>query len=479
MVSQSVIPWTRFLTRSVKRGGTASLVTLVTLSLGGCVLAPKQAADQRARLKAAGAAYRAPAEQRDLPELPQGPSWEDVLHRAFLANGDLEVAYFEWAAAVHRIQQAGSYPNTPVSIGFSYMFSDDRMKSFDRTTITAGPDPMDSLAFPSKVYQAAKVALDDARAAGQRFVAAKFKLQRDVLNAWYDYALLAERVRIAERNLALLRLITDTAVGRVGAGAPQQELLRADIEQRRAEDDLLDMQAKLPQMRAMLNAMIARPPDAVLDPPVQPPPARSLPVDDSRLLALASENNPDLAALAERVRGRQDAVELARLQYIPDINPTLGFTGTASQLAGLALSIPTFLPKVRAMVDEARANLRAVQAMQRQTRFDRSAQVVAALYAVRNSERQARLFEQGVIPASERIVDDVRQDYTGGTGSFIDLIDAQRTLLDVRLTAAEARAAREKSLADLEALLGVDVETLGTATAATMPSADAQDKVTP
>jgi hypothetical protein len=83
---------------------------------------------------------------------------------------------------------------------------------------------------------------------------------------------------------------------------------------------------------------------------------------------------------------------------------------------------------------------------------------VAALYAVRNGERQAELFERRIVPAAGRVVDNARQAYAAGTGTFIDLIDAQRTLLEVRLTAAEARAAREKTLADLEALLGVDVE---------------------
>jgi outer membrane protein TolC len=477
------IPFTRLLRRIASRVAAISSVILLTVSPSGCVLAPKSAADERARLQAAGQAYRAPAEQRDLPDLPSDPAWQDALHRAFLANGDLESSYFEWAAAVHRVQQAGSYPNTPVSLGFSYMFSGGRMKSFDRTTISAGPDPMESLAFPSKVYQGAKVALDDARAAGQRFVAAKFDLQRRVLNAWYDYALMAERVRIAKRNLALLGLIRDITAARVGAGAPQQELLRADIEHRRAEDELLGLHSRLPPMRAMLNAMMARPANAALEPPRELPAARPLPADDSRLLALASENNPDLVALAERVRGRQDAIELARLQYIPDINPTLGLTGTASQLVGIAISIPTFLPRVRAMVEEAKADLRGIEAVRRQTSFDRSAQVVATLYAIRNSERHTRLFEQLVIPASERIVENARQAYTGGTGSFIDLIDTQRTLLDVRLTAAEARASREKSLADLEALLALDAETLPTTQPATMPSAQAhgveQKQVTP
>lgn len=453
---------------------------VVTLLLGGCVLAPPGAVEEKQRLSTAGAVYREPFEKRALPELPAEPDWRNVLHRALLANGDLEAAYFEWAAAVTRIQQAGGYPNTPLSLGFSYMFSGEQMKSFDRTTVNIGPDPMENLAFPPKVYQEAKVALDDARLAGSRFVTAKFALQRRVLNGWYDYALAAERLRIQEANLALLGLIRETAAGRVRAGAQQQDLLRAEIEQRRAEDDLKTIEAELPRMRAMLNAMLARDPAAPLEPPAHIPAARPLAASDARLLEVAAQNNPELAGLAHRVAGRDNALELARLQYIPDFNPMAGFTGTVSQMVGVGISIPTFLPKVKGMVDEARADLQAAQAMYRQMRFDRAAQVVAALYALRNSERQAALFEQQIIPAAQRIADNVRDGYARGTGSYLDLIDTQRTLLDVRLIAAEARIAREKTLADLEALLGVDVETL--AAPATQPattSATQPDEVTP
>ncbi len=449
-----------------------ALVPALILMLSGCVLAPAETKHEEARLARAGTPYGQTFDRRTLPELPPTPEWQDLLHRAFLANGELEAAYFEWAAAVSKVEQAGSYPNTPLSINFSYMFSAGRMKSFDRTTVTAGPDPMQNLSFPSKVYRGAVVALDEAKAAGRRFAAAKFDLQRKVLNAWFDYALMAERIRISQGNLALLRLINDTAAGRVRAGAPQLDLLRADIEQRRAEDDLRTMEAQLPQMRAMLNAMISRRADAVLEPPPQIPPPRIIPVDSARLLALAAENNPELAALAERVRGREDALELARLQYIPDFNPTFGFTGTVAQVVGMGLSIPTFMPRIHGMVKEAQADLRATQAMLRQTQFDRSAQLVATLYGMQNSERQASLFEKQIIPAATRIADNTREAYSRGQMSFIELIDVQRTLLEVRLTAAEARAAREKSLADLESLLGLDIETLssGTTRPATFPT---------
>jgi outer membrane protein TolC len=444
------------------------LLSAFTLLASGCVLAPPTAKQEEAHLAQAGKVYEKPFDQRALPDLPASPTWQDVLHRSFLANGDLEGAYFEWAAAVSRIEQMGGYPNTPLALGFSYEFSAEKMKSFDRVSGTIGPDPMENLAFPTKVYAAGKVAVADARAARYKFVAAKFELQRKVLNAWYDYALMAERVRIAQGNYSLLKLINETAAGRVRAGAPQQDLLRAEVEQRRAEDELRGMEAELPRMRAMLNAMMARPAEALLEPPAQIPAARPLPASDDELLALAAKSNPELASFAARVEGRSDALELARLRYIPDINPTAGFTGTISQMIGIGLSIPSFLPKVHGLVKEAQADLRATQAMYRQATLDRSAQLVGSLYALRNSERQSALFEQQIIPASQRIVDNIRESYSRGTGSFLDMIEAQRTFLEVRLTAAEAKAAREKSLADMEALLGVDVETL--VPAATLPA---------
>jgi outer membrane protein TolC len=434
------------------------------LLLSGCVLAPSGARREADALREAGQPYAQRFTRRTLPDVPADAEWPDLLHRAFLANGDLEAAYFEWAAAVSRIQQAGAYPNTPLAVGFEYMFSADNMKAWDRTTVTVGPDPMENLAFPTKTYQAAKVALRESQAAGKKFLAAKFDLQRRVLTEYFDYALLAEKASIQRDNTALLKLVFDTAASRVQAGAPQQDVLRAEIAYRLAENELKVTEAGLSQKRAMLNALMGREPDAPLPPPQRIPSPRAVPADDARLLAVAVDGNPELAALARQVQGRRDALELARMRYIPDINPMVGFTGGVEQFVGAMVSLPTVIPEIRGAIKEARADLRRMQAMYRQASLDRAAGFVAALYALRNSERQVEVFEKQVLPRAEQAVRVARESYTTGGTSFMDLIDIQRTLLDVRLMVAEAKAAREKSLAELEALAGLDIETLAPAT---------------
>jgi outer membrane protein TolC len=386
-----------------------------------------------------------------------------VLHRAFLANGDLEASWFEWKAAMQRIDMAGTWPNSNVQIGFEYMFSSERMKSWDRTTVTAGFDPSMTLSLPNKVAKNAEVALENARVAGHRFETAKFDLQKRVLTSYLDLALAEEMVRIRRDNVSLLQLVSQSAENRVQAGGPQQDLLKAQIEYRIAENELANLESEVRTMRSMLNGMLARDPQSPLDVKALPEP-RPLAVDDATLIATGVDQNPELSRLASEVAGRQDALELARLAYLPDINPAGGFTGTISQTLGAMIMLPTTIPMIRARIEESRAMLKSTQAMARQTQRDRAASFVANLYAMRNAERQAALFEQRILPLAQQALDSSRQAYAAGTVGFVELIDAQRTLLDVRTMIAEARMEREKRLAEMEALAGVDIETLSSST---------------
>lgn len=439
---------------------------LLTLFVGGCVLAPPETRQEQRRMEAAGVPYEPPIEQRKLLELPAPATWRDVLHRAFLANGELASAYFEWKAALARVPQAAGYPNTRLAPSFGYMFSPARMKSFDRLTVTTSVDPMSNLVFPTKVATAGRQALAAAQATGKRFEATKFDLQRRVLDGYLGLMLMEELIRIQQRNVELLNTLTRTAADRLQAGGSQQDLLRAQTQYRLAQNELVNMDAQHHVMRAMLNGMLVIPAHTEIQLPATLPPPRPIHADDSRLIALAVENNPDLARLARESGGRQNALELAQQSYIPDINPFAAFTGGASQMIGAVLILPTTIPQIQGSIAEARAMLRSSQEMLRQARSDKTANFVAALYVLRNSERQGQLFERDILPLAEQASAATRQAYATGTGTFTDVIESERTALEVRRMIAESRIERERRLAELEQLAGVDIETLAAPTTA-------------
>src|SRR5437764_231399 len=128
---------------------SAGLITLAAI-LSGCVLTPKGADGEKDRLTRAGNSYETPVEKRAATELPAPASWRDVLERALLSNGDLEAAYFEWKAALARVPQAASWPNSSIAPSFSYMFSGGQIKSWDRSTVGLQFDPSENLELPVK-----------------------------------------------------------------------------------------------------------------------------------------------------------------------------------------------------------------------------------------------------------------------------------------------------------------------------------------
>ena len=108
--------------------------------------------------------------------------------------------------------------------------------------------------------------------------------------------------------------------------------------------ELSKMESLHHSMRAMLNGMIGRKPQEALNLSKTLPEPRPLWADDAQLIAAAVDANPELAALAREIASRQDALELARMQFIPDINPLAAFTGSLSQSVGAMVILPTTIP---------------------------------------------------------------------------------------------------------------------------------------
>jgi cobalt-zinc-cadmium efflux system outer membrane protein len=132
-------------------------------------------------------------------------------------------------------------------------------------------------------------------------------------------------------------------------------------------------------MRGTLNGMLGRDPGAALAlrPALLPP--RPITADDAQLIAVGVDQNPELAGLARQVAGRKDAVELARLAFLPDFVPSGSLTGNVSQVLGMMVMLPTTVPAIRGMIRDAESMTRSSEAVLRQTTHDRAASFVANL----------------------------------------------------------------------------------------------------
>src|SRR5689334_21305026 len=209
-------------TRSAVRFGLA--LGLVAI-LSGCTAHPPGEAAERRSAAEAGRPFERRVEEREVPPLPENPSPEDLVNHALLVNPELEQRYWEWRSAIEQIPQDGTQPTNLVlstNIGFTRGSS-----ALDKTILSIGNDPMADIVLPPKLSLAARRALANARAAGLRFRKTQFAIRNRVLNAWYDYALTAQLIRLERQNLELLKTSATVVEARNRAGAAgQQDLLR-------------------------------------------------------------------------------------------------------------------------------------------------------------------------------------------------------------------------------------------------------------
>jgi len=305
-------------------------------------------------------------------------------------------------------------------------------------------------------------ALEEARAAGDRFLAAKLMLQRRVLTTWWQLVLDTERLRLAREAAELAAIGRDVRMGTVGAGADQTMVVEAHLAAVGAADAEASLAADVVAVRARLNALLGRPADAPLSVPASFPPPRAVPASDERILAAAAAQSPTVGAARRDLAARHEAVGRARQEWIPDFNPFAGVAGDMAQVAGVAVSLPTRVTLIRGAIAEARTMEAQAEALAAQEAVDVEADVAATLAMLRDAERRAALWEDTVLPATRQLVTSVRSTYETGGADLATMIEAERMVLEASEASATARATREMRLADLERLAGFDVETLTT-----------------
>ena len=422
------------------------LAALLLVLPAGCVFSPAGEDEERDR---AAKAWPGEADHALAPDA----GLEELLKHAYLANAGLKERWWAWKAALEQIPQDASQP-AALAITYEQMF-ENGSTSWGQSTFGVGNDPMANFKWPAKLKTAGRAALEKARAAGHRFEAARLDLRARVVAAWFDYAVLAETIRVREADAAILETMVDASETRFRAGtAPRQDGIKARTQRDLARNRLETDRAKLPGRRAALNALLNREPLADLAPPASFPSPRTLDATDAEILERLSERNPELMALAREARSRRETVTLRRQEYIPDFG--LAISGDAGGLARSLMAMLTApvtrYPAVEASIAQAKAELEMTRAARRQMAHDLQARAVLLLYDCRNASRQAALYESSILPQSDMVVEAARSAYVAGRVPAVELLDSQRMRLEVRLMRAELRAEREKLLAELEAL---------------------------
>jgi outer membrane protein TolC len=424
-------------------------VTIIAATvLSGCV-GVRTEGEKRARQdqETVGQGYRPGGERPALPKLDTNAPLHDFLLFAMLNQPQVEAAYFDWAASVRRITVERSLPDPRLT--FQSDIAD--------TVMSLMPGLMMDFSGPGKLKAAANVATAESDTRYFLFESAVLQTAFALKKSYYQLYFLDAKVSVNRQTLALVTDLeklarTQNEVGKVTL----QDVLRAQIEQDRLTTEIANLDDShnplLAQFKAALGLAAGQP-----NPPV---PARfeSTPLDLSsdQLFESALARNPRLKAMEAEVRRADASLRLAYKSRVPDFNVGVEVDAKASPVfvtPQLGVTLPIWRDKIAAEIAGAQAGQRAAQARLSAEQIALAVEFAEKSFMFRESSRNLALLQERLLPKARQSVEVARAAYVSGQLDFLNLIDAQRTLLGFQLSEVEARTQRELSLAELSLLI--------------------------
>ncbi|KPW33197.1 putative Metal ion efflux outer membrane protein [Pseudomonas syringae pv. apii] len=380
----------------------------------------------------------------------QGISLPQALEAAFAHNPELAAAQWEIGVAEGDRQQAGLIPN-PV---LSWEVEDTRR---DTSTTTV----MLSQALELGGKRGARI-----EAAGKGQDAARLELEQrgnelraDVVQAFYAAARAQAGLELARQSRALAERGLHVAEGRVRAGKvspveatrAQVQLAETDLLVRRAETLKINSNRELARATGSPTASFERLDYTDLSPGKSPSSARMM---------TALNQSAELRLAQTRIEQREAALGSERAKRIPDLTVSVGSQYSREErervnVVGLSMPLPLF--------DRNQGNVLAASRRADQSRDVRNAvelklrtQTQSALDQWSTAAQEVESFNKVILPAAQSAVDTATRGFEMGKFGFLEVLDAQRTLISARsqyleslATATEARVAIERIHGDL------------------------------
>ena len=420
----------------------------IALMLTGCV-GMRTEGEKRARQdqESVGQFYRPGGERPALPKLDTNAPLHDFLLFAMLNQPQVEAAYYDWAASVRRITVERSLPDPRLT--FSSDISDMVMSLM--------PGLMMDFPGPGKLKAAAGVATAESEARYFVFEWSVLQTAFALKKAYYELHFLGAKVGVNQETLRLTGEIEKLARAQNEVGkVTLQDVLRAQIEHERLTTEIENLEDSRNPLLAQFKAALGLKTEDIAPPVPQKFESTPLDLTSDRLFATALARNPRLKAMEAEVRRADASIRLAFKSRVPDFSLGIEADVKASPVfvtPQIGITLPIWRDKIAAQIAGAQAGKRAAEARLSAEQIALAVEFAEKTFMFRESSRTLELLKQRLLPKARQSLEVAQSGYVSGKVDFLNLLDAERTLLQFQLSEVEARVQRELALAELSLLI--------------------------
>jgi len=415
--------------------------------------------------RAASSAEGGPARSTGKPPLPDAPALDDYVRVALRRNPSIR-------AAKHRVRSMGARVPQVTSLDDPMLhvapFGEMAQTAAGEVGVMAGVSQ--KLPFPGKLDARGRIAEQDVAMALAQLHQVRLRVAGQTRRAYWSYYESTRAVEATRQSQRLLKQFERIARTEYEAGTrSQQDVLRASVELAELEQRLIELAQQQATARAMLNQLMDRPVRDALPEPARTEPEQLTEQLDA-LLRIASQTNPGIRRIQQRIEQYRQRTQLARLNRWPDLTVSASYnfvedeglspvaTGDDQWWFGFGINVPIWAAKHDAAEREALHGRLESAADLAAERNRVSFEVQDAYLRVESQQRLVALFSDQIIPQARQTVEASRSGYRAGDVDFLTLTDNWRKLLHFELMYHRAVAQMHRAAADLEQAVGRDVD---------------------
>ncbi len=380
---------------------------------------------------------------------------DEAVRLALAQNPEVKAAHQAWEGAQARARQAGALPDPEFELEYEELPGFGDVGDFGERNIGV----VQRIESPLKWWHRRKAGKQQAQAT--RLLALETTRQdvRLRVSVAFDRIVLHQNIlQHTRKNLALARDILRKARIRLQAGdVPQLEVMRAEVEAGRATNQVTAAQNNLSAAQAVLNTLLARPlgtPIAITDSLVFKP----LHIDLDPLKDLAVKQRPDLVGAQLQTTALRSQQSAATAAYLPDLNVGVFRQRLRTETSeddfwrlSFGLEVPLWaLSRQRAEKAEVNAQAAQAEAEYEALRNQILLETERACLNATTAQEQVALFTRRILPEAERAFEVASRSYDEGKATYLELLEAQRTLTGTHVEYTQALFEFRVATAQLE-----------------------------
>lgn len=384
---------------------------------------------------------------------------EQAIALALEKNPELASSSWEIRAREGRLRQAGTLPNPELSFNMDNFGGNKDLRGFDGAEYTLALTQLIELGGKrSKRSFAAGIERDLGK---WDYEAKKLDLLNEVTKAFTEVIAEQERLKVTEGLYGLAEQSLNTVSARVQAGkvSPIEET-KASAELSKSRIELERAKRSLDAARKKLSTVMGSPTPFFEKAVGQLDLAADIPLSEQ--LAQNINRNPDVARWSTEIEQRRAVMNLERANRIPDPSINIGVkrfreTETTAIVAGISFPLPLFNRNSGAIA-ETESRLSKAEQEQKAALLKAHFSLTEAYAALSSSFVEATALKTSILPGLQTAFDAIQEGYRYGKFSYLDLLDAQRSLSESKKQFIESLAAYRKAYADVERLTGTAAE---------------------